>query len=759
MPDYGHELLFGTFITPSATDPGRAVELAVLTETAGLDLATFQDHPYNPAFLDTWTLLSWVAARTERVSVSANVLNLPLRPPAVLARAAASLDLLSGGRFELGLGAGGFWDAIGNMGGRELTPGQGVDALSEAIDVLRGLWDTSVRGPLRLGGDHYPVPAAKRGPAPAHDVGIWLGAYQPRMLRLTGQKADGWLPTLEYLRTPDAKAANRIIDEAAAEAGREPQDVRRLLNLMRVGFSPADSGFLQGPPERWVDQLLPLVLEDGFSAFIIGQDDPRLIETFGAEVAPALREAVAEERASGGTSTRSVVAPAKRRAGIDYDAVPESLAGKVVEPGDAAYESVRHSYSMKGSPALVIRAADVGDVREAVKFARTQAVPLSVRSGGHGISGRSTSDGGIVLDLSTMDKVEVLDRAARLIRVEPGARWGNVAKALAPHGLAMSSGDYGDVGVGGLATAGGIGYLARKYGLTIDHVVAAELVTADGTWLRVDKDNHADLFWAVRGAGGNFGVVTAFELEAYEVGDVVYARLVVDASDTAEVLEEWGRSVEAAPREVTSFLALMPARRGQPPVAQVTLVYAGDDVEAAQSALTPFLGIGPILDQQAQVAPYAAIVAPAGGRHRGQGLEDVRSGLLRHITPEAAAAVAAMIRSGHVLITQFRSVGGAVNDLPAGATAYAHRTQNFSLLASTVPDRRARLDELWADLYPHLDGMYLSFETRTGEQRLLDAFPEPALSRLRALKAVYDPDEVFDRNFNIAPAEPVPSAG
>ncbi|HEV7974323.1 LLM class flavin-dependent oxidoreductase [Amycolatopsis sp.] len=759
MPDYGHELLFGTFITPTTAAPERAVELAVLTETAGLDLATFQDHPYNPAFLDTWTLLSWVAARTARISVSANVLNLPLRPPTVLARAAASLDLLSGGRFELGLGAGAFWDAVENMGGRRLTPGQGVDALSEAIDVLRGLWDTSVRGPLRLGGDYYPVPGAKRGPAPAHDVGIWLGAYKPRMLRLTGQKADGWLPTLEYMKTPDVKESHRIIDEAAEEAGREPRDVRRLLNLMRAGFSPADSGFLLGTPEQWVEQLLPLVLEDGFSTFLVGQDDPRLIETLGAEVAPALREAVARERASGGTSARSAVALAKRSNGIDYDAVPESLAGKVVEPGDPAYESVRHSYSRQGSPGLVIRAVNVGDVREAVKFARTQDVPLSVRSGGHGISGRSTSDGGIVLDLSTIDKVEVLDRAARLIRVEPGARWGNVAKSLAPHGLAMSSGDYGDVGVGGLATAGGIGYLVRKYGLTIDHVVAAELVTADGTWLRVDKDNHPGLFWAVRGAGGNFGVVTAFELEAYEVGDVVYAQFVVDASDTAGMLREWGRLVEAAPREVSSFLTLMPARRQQPPVAQVTLIYAGDDVEAAQAALSPFLGIGPILDQQAQVAPYAAIIAPAGNRHDGQGLDDVRSGLLRHITPEAADAVETMIRSGHVLIAQFRSVGGAVNDLPSDATAYAHRTQNFSVLAATVPDRRARLDELWADLYPHLDGMYLSFETDLGEQRLLDAFPEPALSRLRALKAVYDPGEVFDRNFNIAPAEAVSRAG
>ncbi|WP_017606484.1 LLM class flavin-dependent oxidoreductase, partial [Nocardiopsis alkaliphila] len=199
MTDYGHRLEFGTFITPTAQDPERAVGLAELTETAGLDLASFQDHPYNPDFLDTWTLLSWVAARTERLRVAGNVLNLPLRPPAVLARSAASLDLLSKGRFELGLGAGAFWDGIHGMGGGRRTPGQAVDALSEAIDIIRATWDTDERGGVRANGEHYSVHGMRRGPAPRHDVDIWLGAYKPRMLRLVGAKADGWLPSLGYL--------------------------------------------------------------------------------------------------------------------------------------------------------------------------------------------------------------------------------------------------------------------------------------------------------------------------------------------------------------------------------------------------------------------------------------------------------------------------------------------------------------------------------------------------------------------------------
>ncbi|GAB1820014.1 LLM class flavin-dependent oxidoreductase [Herbidospora sp. RD11066] len=717
MPDYGHELLFGSFLTPTAEDPDRVVALAELSEAAGLDLATFQDHPYNPGFLDTWTLLSWVAARTERLRVSGNVLNLPLRNPAHLARSAAGLDLLSHGRFELGLGAGAFLDAVHAMGGRRLTPGEGVEALSEAIDIIRGVWDVETPGGLRIPGRFYSVNGMKRGPAPAHDIPIWLGSYKPKMLALTGRKADGWLPTREYIQTPDRVTANRLIDEAALEAGRDPREIRRLLNLFQFDD--------RRPVEAWVDELLPYVLEEGFSAFLIGRDDPRLIQMFGQEVAPALREAVARERRP-------------------FDGLSPRLAARAVDPGHSEYEKVRHSYSYRGSPALVLRPGNAEEVAEAVTYARTQDGPLSIRSGGHGLSGRSTNDGGIVIDLGRLDRVEVLDRETRRIRLEPGARWGDVAARLAPHGLAMSSGDYGDVGVGGLGTTGGVGYLARKYGLTIDHVVAAEIVLADGSFLRTDAEHHPDLFWAIRGAGGNFGVVTALELEAYEVANVVHAVLVVDAKDTATLLERWGDLVERSPRELTSFLSIFSG-----PVAQVTIVWADDDVEAAQRALTPFLELGPILDAQAQVVPYAATVAPPHNRHRGQGLADTRSGLLHHLTKEAAASLATMVHSGDVMVVQARSVGGAVNDVPSDATAYPHRSQNFSVIAATAPQNAERLDKLWEEFRPQVDGMYLSFETDTSPDRLLDAWPEPTLGRLRELKAKYDPENVFDRNFSL----------
>jgi alkanesulfonate monooxygenase SsuD/methylene tetrahydromethanopterin reductase-like flavin-dependent oxidoreductase (luciferase family) len=283
MGDYGHDLTFGTFITPSAREPQHAVDLAVATEEAGLDLVTFQDHPYQPAFLDTLTLLAYVAARTERVQLAANVANLPLRPPAVLARAVASLDLLSGGRAVLGLGAGAFWDAIVAMGGRRLEGGQAVQALQEAIEVVRTLWDTSVKGGVRIEGEHYQVVGAKRGPAPAHDVPIWVGAGQPRMLRLVGRLADGWLPSLGWLGDADAiDTRNAIIDEAAVRAGRLPADIRRLVNV--------DQG--SATPER----LAELALRHGFATFILASDDREAIEWYGKHTAPAVREAVAPAR-------------------------------------------------------------------------------------------------------------------------------------------------------------------------------------------------------------------------------------------------------------------------------------------------------------------------------------------------------------------------------------------------------------------------------------------------------------------------------
>lgn len=739
--DYGHRLEFGAFLTPAAADPSVPVALSQVAEASGLDLVTFQDHPYQPSFLDTWTLMSFVAARTDRIRIAPNVLNIPLRPPAVVARSAASLDLLSGGRFDLGLGAGGFWDAIEAMGGGRLTPGESVTALEEAIDVIRELWDTSERRGVFTDGAHHRVHGAKRGPRPAHDIPILVGAYKPRMLALTGRKGDGWLPSLGYLKPGDLARGNAAIDAAAEESGRDPREIRRLLNV----------GQLAADPREFAERLARLAIDDGISTFILASDDPRGLREFGEEVAPAARELVARERAQRGTaeaSARSAAALSARRPGIAYDDVPAGLA--TVEPGDFDYADVRATYMRGGAPGIVLQPDSPQQVADAIAFARRHPqLPLAVRSGGHGISGRSTNDGGIVIDLRRLDGIDVLDEERRLVRVGPGARWAHVADALGERGWALSSGDYGGVGVGGLATAGGIGFLAREHGLTVDHLRAAEIVLADGSLVRADAEENPELFWAVRGAGANVGIVTAFEFEVDDVGEVGWAQLAFQLDDPAAFIEGYGRIVEAAPRDTTLFLLMGAPRRGQPQIAQVYGVIDSDDPDTIISRLQPLAELAPIVQQSVALTTYPRIMANADlGPQHGAGEPHSRSGLIEHVTPEFAAAATRMLAGGDSYFFQLRAVGGAVADVPEEATAYAHRSANFSVVA--LGGDPARLDAAWSTIASHVQGMYLSFDSSLRPERIAEAFPPATLARLRAIKAEVDPDGVFRDNFSVA---------
>jgi hypothetical protein len=519
-------------------------------------------------------------------------------------------------------------------------------------------------------------------------------------------------------------------------------------------FSDVRGGFLNGPSDQWVRDLLPLVVEDGAGTFILVSDDPAMLEQFAREVMPALREAVAGVLPSlDRTPTlRRAEARAKRRPGIAYDDLPASLANSAIEPGDLAYARVKSTYMRGGAPGIVLPVNDRAQVIDALAFARKHPdLPLSIRSAGHGISGRSTNDGGIVIDLSQMNAIEVLDPLRRRVRIGPGARWMDVAAALEPYGWALSSGDYGGVGVGGLATAGGIGWLAREHGLTIDHLRAADMVLADGSVVRASEKENPDLFWAVRGAGANFGIVTSFEFQVDEIGDVGWAQLVLDAGDPAGLLERWGAAVEASPRDLTSFIILGPPRRGQPAVTQMMTMVDSNQPETIINRLQPLANAAPLYDQYVVITSYAAVMANAQpGYHHGQGEPVGRSGLVDHITPEFAAAAARLIRSGEVYFFQIRSVGGAVSDVDPDATAYANRAANFSVAAFGI--NRARMDAVWNELAPYFDGLYLSFETDLRPERVNDAFPPRTLERLRELKARYDPDNVFRDNFNIAPA-------
>ncbi|BCJ28114.1 FAD-binding oxidoreductase [Actinocatenispora sera] len=263
-----------------------------------------------------------------------------------------------------------------------------------------------------------------------------------------------------------------------------------------------------------------------------------------------------------------------------------SLDGEIVGPGDPAYEEVRRTFVHRGRPALIVRCRSAADVAAALDHARTHGLAVAVRGGGHHAAGFGTNDGGLVVDLSGLDAVELLDRDRRLVRIGGGATWGPVSKALAGYGLALSSGDTADVGVGGLLLGGGIGWLVRRYGLAVDAVVAAEVVTADGSIVRASATERPDLFWALRGGGGNFGVVTAFELVAQPVTDVVFGAVQHAAADAGAVLRQWSRHAADAPEELTTAVNLLP---GGGPVT-VQACHAGGDLAAARSALRPLLG-------------------------------------------------------------------------------------------------------------------------------------------------------------------------
>jgi alkanesulfonate monooxygenase SsuD/methylene tetrahydromethanopterin reductase-like flavin-dependent oxidoreductase (luciferase family) len=304
VPDYGHPLEFGYFLIPDAGDPQGVLETARLADRLGYDLLAVQDHPYQRRHLDTLALLGVILAQTERIRVFQDVGNLPLRPPAVFAKAAATLDVLSGGRFEVGLGGGGFLDAAHAMGAPALSGGESLEALEEAVTILRASWGEERS--LRFEGRHYRLDGARPGPRPVHPIAIWLGAAKPRALALTGRVADGWAaPLMNYLPPAYAAPAQLVIDRAAIEAGRDPRDIRRIYNVPGT-FTAATSApardtdeSIVGPPDHWAGVLTHLALDLGFATFaLIAPPDPDTLRIFIEDVAPQVRERVAAGRAT-----------------------------------------------------------------------------------------------------------------------------------------------------------------------------------------------------------------------------------------------------------------------------------------------------------------------------------------------------------------------------------------------------------------------------------------------------------------------------
>jgi FAD/FMN-containing dehydrogenase len=440
------------------------------------------------------------------------------------------------------------------------------------------------------------------------------------------------------------------------------------------------------------------------------------------------------------------------------------LAGEVVAPGDPAYDDARRVFvpQVDRRPAAIVRPANADEVAYVVSLARESGLELAVRSGGHSGAGHGTTDGGIVLDLSSLKSLEV-DRDARVAWAESGSTAGEVTRALAEHGLAVGFGDTGSVGIGGLTLGGGVGYLVRKHGLTIDDVLAAEIVTADGRFLRVSADEHPDLFWAIRGGGGNFGVVTRFRYRAHPLERVTGGMLVLPA--TADVVAGFVAAADAAPEELSTIANVMPA----PPmpflpaeahgklVVLALLVHAGP-LDEAEGVLAPFRGLAEPVADLLRPMPYPEIYPPDDPEYRP--LAAARTMFVDRIDEAVAEMVLERLRgsTAQMPVAQLRVLGGAMARVPADATAFAHRSSRIMVNVAAIYGSReeAAVHEAWvtelaAALRQSDTGAYVNFLVDEGEERVRAAYPGATWDRLQEVKRRYDPTNLFRLNQNIPP--------
>jgi FAD/FMN-containing dehydrogenase len=383
---------------------------------------------------------------------------------------------------------------------------------------------------------------------------------------------------------------------------------------------------------------------------------------------------------------------------------------------------------------------------------------LSVRGGGHAFPGFGTNDGGVVIDLRALASVEIIDKERHLVRIGGGATWGEVAAALAPHGLAISSGDTKSVGVGGLTLTGGIGWAVRKYGLALDNVVAAEVVTAGGAVVQASADENPELFWAIRGGGGNFGIVTAFDFAAHPTTDVFYGTIAFPASEAATVLQGWADHLRTAPDELTSIAAFANPFAGGPeaPV-EIHVAFDGDDPELAAKALDPIRRLGTVIGDEVAPRPYVDTLVDGGTPPPGIQILTRSAFVDRASVPEVLRILVEVGASERSPFIAVRSVGGAVSRVPVDATAYAHRQAELMFVTTTagpqsvIEAARPVLEAIWGRLTPHVSGAYANFLASATEEDVAAIYPPETYRRLAAIKRQYDPANLFARNHNVRP--------
>ena len=432
--------------------------------------------------------------------------------------------------------------------------------------------------------------------------------------------------------------------------------------------------------------------------------------------------------------------------------------GDIIEPDGAEYEAARRTPLAAGRPAYVLRPGSVGDVRAGVRFAARAGLELSVRGGGHGFAGFGTNDGGVVIDLRALDGIQVVDQERHLVRIGGGATWGQVATALAPYRLAISSGDTRSVGVGGLTLAGGIGWKVRKYGLALDSLAAAEVVTASGDVVTASTDENPELFWAIRGGGGNFGIVTAFEFVAQPTTDVFFGKITFPGSEAAAVLAGWAGYLRTAPEDLTSTVEFANPMAGGPaaPV-EIYVAFDGDDRQRAARVIDPIRRLGTVIGDDVALGPYADTLEEVDEPPPGIQFRPRAAFAGRAAVPAVLAILAEVRTSERSPFISVRSLGGAVSRVPDDATAYAHRSAELMVMiiaAGPVPAVEAMqpmVDEAWRRLAPHVDGAYANFLASATEEDVAAIYPAPAYERLVAVKRGYDPGNLFAGNHNVRP--------
>jgi FAD/FMN-containing dehydrogenase len=437
------------------------------------------------------------------------------------------------------------------------------------------------------------------------------------------------------------------------------------------------------------------------------------------------------------------------------------LAVEALRPGEDGYDAAARVFFADGEPPLVVRPRDPDEVAAALAHAARHDLAVSVRSGGHSPLGHSTNTGGMVIDLSRLDDVEVLDAGRRLVRVGGGATWGRVAAALDPHGWGLTAGDTSNVGVGGLTLGGGIGWMVRRYGLAIDNLVGARVVTADGRLLTTSEDEHPDLFWALRGGGGNFGVVVDFDFVAQPVTNLHFGSVAYRLDDPADLLGRWRDAMRLAPEELSSTVVLMP---GAPPSAMVLLCYAGEPSTAAadvDAVTEPLFELGTVTKGNLSERRYADILEDA--QHPPGVRLVVRNTLVPSLDDAVIAAINRLHAAPRPTVVAVRSLGGAFGRVPTDATAFAHRDAEamvvgMMMLPDTATDAEVeRALVPWRDVAALGTGTYVNFQGSATAADLAAAYPPATYARLAAVKRAYDPANRFALNHNVEPAaaEPV----